>query len=940
MPSLIMAAYRRIPIHAEADFEGRRRVLKLMAASAALAGAGCSGPPAEPILPYVRAPEQSVPGQPVYYATSVVRNGYGAGVLVKNEMGRPIKVEGNPHHPASFGATDAQTQAMILQLWDPERSQLVMRAGEVSDWTMLEQALAPRRAAWQENGGAGLRILTGTVTSPTLAAQLEQLLVRYPAARWHQHDPLHDDAGLAAARLAFGRPVDFVLKPAQAEVIVSFDADFLGHGSASVACVREFVRGRSAIDPKFARRLYAVEACPSLTGIAADHRLALAPCRIEAMVARIGAHFEVCGAPASTADGAVSRWEHALIGALERHRGTSLVVGGGALGPEARAIILALNAKLGNMGRTLQPIAPVEARPESHAASMASLVADIQTGAVETLLMAEVNPVYDAPGALKFAQALRRVPCSVHLGLYRDETARVSTWHIPAAHNFEHWSDVRVPDGTAGIVQPVIDPLYGGRSVHSVLAWFNGEAGLPGQALVQRTWRRLRGDGGFDAFWAGALQQGVIDGSAASAMSLPALSVLPLPPDPPLARHALPAVFCSGAAIGAGELANNGWLQELPSPITGITWDNAVLIGPATARGLGLASGDIVRLGGDERAVEGPVWVHHGHAEGCLTVPLGYGRRAAGAVGNGVGFDAYPLRPRSGGPAWLTVTPTGRHHNFAVPQKVTEMEGRELARSGTVAEFRRNPHFAADKEKSGTLYPQFAYESYKWGMAIDLNACIGCGACSVACQAENNIPVVGKEEVRRGRIMHWIRVDRYTDGGGIFQPVPCMHCEDAPCEAVCPVGATQHDSEGINVQVYNRCVGTRFCSNNCPYKVRRFNFLQYASNGAADAARQNPEVTVRRRGVMEKCNYCLQRITSARLDAEQLGRPLRDGEVVTACQAVCPANAIVFGDLNDPASAVNRAKASPLNYALLGELNTRPRTSYAARVRNVDGGLA
>jgi molybdopterin-containing oxidoreductase family iron-sulfur binding subunit len=957
-----MPSYRHIAIHALSapPDPGRRRALVLMAASAALAGAGCSGPPQEQILPYVRMPELSAAGQPVFYATALVRGGYAHGVLVETNMGRPTKVEGNPHHPASLGATDAITQASILQLWDPDRSQLVMRGDAVSDWAALQLALAPRRAAWAADGGAGLRILTGSVSSPTLTAQMAQLLARFPRARWIQYDPQHDDAAIEAAQLAFGHGVDVVARPQAARTVLCFDADPLGQGAAAVAFARAFVRDRNSVSPRFTRRLYVIESCPTLTGAAADNRLALAPAQIGHLLARVGGRFGVCDAPAmdaaSNADAAqLALWESALAGALKRDRGASLVMTGGALGPAARAIAHGLNVKLGNVGATALPIAPVVAPAQAQRPALAALVDEMRAGVVDTLVMLETNPVYDAPGVLAFGAALRQVPCSLHLGLYRDETARASSWHVPAAHAYEHWSDARAFDGTASIVQPLIAPLYGGRSVHAVLAWLNGEDGIDGRVLVQRTWRRLRGDAGFDRFWTDALRRGVIEGSASPPLALAAFRKLALPAAGPATAAAvsssatLPAWFRADPAIGAGEFANNGWLQELPHPLTGLCWDNAVLLGPATAQAMALRSGDVVRLAVPDggAALEAPVWIMAGHAEQCLTLPLGYGRRAAGRVGDGVGFDAYRLMPLAG-PVLLNVSPAGRRHTFASPQQHTQMAGRARARSGSLAAFTRDPQFATAAERAsappGSLYPAVAYPGYKWGMAIDLNACIGCGACTLACQAENNIPIVGKDEVGRGRIMHWIRVDRYEQGEGaswrgIFQPVPCMHCEDAPCELVCPVGATMHDSEGVNVQVYNRCVGTRFCSNNCPYKVRRFNFLHYGRDLPADAAQRNPQVTVRWRGVMEKCNYCLQRITRARLDAEQLGRPLRDGEVVSACQAACPTAAIVFGDLNNPGSAVNRAKASPLDYVLLSELNTRPRTSYAARVRNADPAL-
>ncbi|QDZ27915.1 4Fe-4S dicluster domain-containing protein [Noviherbaspirillum sp. UKPF54] len=946
MPDLTRRPH--IPIVPDAE---RRTFLKLMAASMALAGAGCSGPPQETILPYVDMPENMVPGKPLYYATAFMHRGYAQGVLVENNMGRPTKIEGNPRHPASLGATSVFAQASVLQLWDPDRSQAVRQGGALSTWDAFRAALSRQRLAWEANGGAGLRILTGTVTSPTLAAQMAALLERYPNARWHSHDPVHDDAGAEAANLAFGRATDMLYRFDRAAAVLAVDADVFGDWPGHLRYARDFMQGRRAGAPQFDKRLYALEASPGLLGAVADNRLALPPHDIERTLWRIAARLGMPGLPPEippAPDERAGKWETVLAALLAAQRGRCLIVAGGAVSPRSRALAHLMNAHLGNLGKTVIPIAPVQAGPLDHAQSIAALADDMRAGAVTALVILGANPVYDAPADLGFEQALRKVPFSAHLGLYRDETAHASTWHLPAAHGYEAWSDGRAFDGSAAIAQPVIAPLYGGRSAHELLSMLAEGNERAGHALVRNYWRGRIGAGDFDHLWQDALRQGVVGGSASAPLALrPARSV----PPPDFEGPALRALFVSDTSVGAGEYANNAWLQELPRPFSTLTWDNAAIVGERTAQALGVQSGDMLRLSLADHplvALEAPAWVWRGQAEGVVTLPLGYGRRSAGHVGNGVGFDAYRLRTLHG-PHALKAQRSGRHVAFATTQNHQQMEGRDIARMATLAEFRRNPHFATDEKRERTpqesLYPPWEYKDYKWGMAIDLNACIGCRSCTIACQAENNIPVVGREQVMRGREMHWIRVDRYDTGTSahprsVFQPVPCMHCENAPCELVCPVEAAVHDSEGLNLQVYNRCVGTRFCSNNCPYKVRRFNFLHYTGTTLDRAPpAYNPEVTVRRSGVMEKCTYCVQRITRARIEAEKLGRRLQDGEVVTACQAVCPTEAIVFGDLNDPESRVNRAKASALDYSLLAELNTRPRTTYAALVLNPDDEL-
>ncbi|WP_245549316.1 4Fe-4S dicluster domain-containing protein [Noviherbaspirillum massiliense] len=931
------------------DSMERRTFLKIMAASMALASGACSGPPGETIVPYVQMPENMVLGQPLFYATAFVRRGYASGVLVESNMGRPTKVEGNPHHPSSLGASDVFAQASILQLWDPDRSQAVYNKTVLATWQAFETALQARRPALDKNRGAGLRILTGTITSPTLAAQLTALLKRYPEARWHAWDPLHDDGALPAARLAFGQPAHTVFDFSRAARVLCLDADVFGDWPGAVRHARDFTHARKSETRNFFNRMIALESTPTITGAYADSRLALPPAEIERFAWRLAGRLGIPGETAGTAPAAdLGKWEEDLAKELNAHRGAGLIAAGASLSPQTRALVHLMNAHLGNAGTTALQIAPVEALAVSHAESIAQLVADMRAGRVDSLFILDANPVYNAPADLDFADALSKVPFSVHLGLYRDETGRRTTWHLPQTHLYEQWSDARAHDGTATILQPVIAPLYAGRSAHELLALLGIDTERNGRALVRRTWQQ-QSSGDFNNFWEASLRSGLVENSAGVPLKLrPAQAIQP----PALRNEGLAPLFAADPSAGDGEFANNAWLQELPRPLSKLTWDNAALLSPATARKLGVDTGDVVRLSLKDRpaiALHAPVWVLPGHADDAVTLPLGYGRTAAGRVGNRVGFDAYRLRTLAAmqGRGVLQLEKTRTRHAFATTQNHARMEGRDLVRMATLEEYRRHPRFATELKRQRvpeeSLYPQVVpYEDYKWGMAIDLNTCIGCNACTIACQAENNIPVVGKEEVIRGREMHWIRVDRYYLGKAerprtVFQPVPCMHCEKAPCEEVCPVGATVHDSEGLNVQVYNRCVGTRFCSNNCPYKVRRFNFLQY-SNTDVDSlkALQNPEVTVRRRGVMEKCSYCLQRVARARMEAEKLGRRIQDGEVVTACQAVCPTEAITFGDLNDSDSKVNRVKTSPLDYALLAELNTRPRTTYAARVINAD----
>ena len=929
----------------------RRAFLKLLGASLAMAGlTACSGPPPEQIVPWVRQPEGMSPSLPQFYATTLRCAGDVVGVLVETHQGRPSKIEGNPGHPASLGATDARLQAAVLELWDPDRSQAPMRGGVVATWREFFAEAAPLAARFAQDG-RGLRVLSGRIDSPTLAAQREQWLKRFPGARWHQYEAVDDSQALAGAQMAFGAPLRPVYHLDRAETIVALEADFLDGLPGHLRHARDFAQRRKPENGHATMsRLYALEATPTLTGANADHAWPLASARIGAFARELAAALGTAAVQAGPASGIAPRRVQVLAEDLRAHRGTSLLLAGPAQPAPVHALVHLINQALGNVGKTvdyLEPLAPCDPVTES----LPVLVEAMAAGAVDTLLVLDGNPAYAAPADLGFAELLQKVPHGIHLGLYRDETARACAWHLPRSHALEAWSDARAWDGTASLAQPVIAPLYDTRSTHELLAALLNSTATLGRDIVRSTWRDRPGSGaGSDEDWQQSLRDGVIaaDGWTPRSAGVDASFLAERPSDIPPAGT-LELLFRPDSGVWDGRYANNAWLQECPKPLTQLSWGNAAMISPALASERGLANGDVVELRVATRSVRAPVWIMPGQAERSVTVPLGYGRRHAGHVGDGLGFDAYALR--SAAAPWrqdgLTLVPTGDRVELATTQQHHAMEGRAPVQSATLEQYLDDPHFAQRHASSPpSLYPGRAPGEYRWGMSIDLNSCIGCHACTVACQAENNIPVVGAEEVRRGREMHWIRVDRYYGGHPsapltLHQPVPCMMCEDAPCELVCPVGATVHDSEGLNLQVYNRCVGTRFCSNNCPYKVRRFNFLQYADIASEGMqARRNPDVTVRNRGVMEKCTYCIQRIETAHIAADTAGRRIADGEVLTACQAVCPTRAISFGDIADPDSAVSREKSSPRNYALLEELNTRPHTTYLAALRNPNPALA
>ena len=933
-----------------ADPVSRRHFLKLAGATLAFGGlTNCTIQPDENIIPFVRQPEELIPGKPVYYASAIPSGGAAMGILVESHMGRPTKIEGNPQHPASLGASDAITQASILDLYDPDRATAVTNAGMIGTWSGFVNTFDKHLGMQRLKGGSGLRILTQTVVSPTLGDQFATLLTIYPEARWHQYDPTACQGVREGAMIAFGESVNTCYDLSAARVILSLDADFTCTGPGHVLYARQFAdRRRLAGDGDEMNRLYAVETTPTCTGSIADHRLALGPGELESFARQLARELGVSLAPdAGTRAQSTPKhlWVSALARDLQRHGPASVVIPGEQQSAAVHALAHAMNQRLGGSGSTVHHTDPIEVNPVDHVDSVRELAGDMAAGSVDAVVIIGGNPAYDAPVDVDFARSFERVPFRAHLSAYANETSQLCHWHIPESHFLESWSDARAHDGTASVVQPLIKPLYNSKSAHELLGAMSDQGGRSAYDLVREYWSLQYLGDDFDADWSRWVHDGVIADTTNSPVE-PALNApLALPaPAPHTSDEEIHLSMRPDPLIGDGRQANNGWLQETPHPITKLTWDNAALVSPATAERLGLDNEQIVELSVDDRPARAPVWILPGQADNVVTVHLGYGRSQVGRVGEGAGFDAYVLRP-SANPwhaAGLRLVKTHERHALASTQEHHSMEGRDLVRRGDLEDYQENPGFARGAHDPGddfTLYGKYPHEGNQWGMAIDLNACTGCSACSVACQAENNIPIVGKEQVLNGREMSWIRLDRYftdlDDPEILHQPVPCQQCENAPCEMVCPVTATSHSDEGLNDMVYNRCVGTRYCSNNCPYKVRRFNWFQFVDRESPSLRLQrNPDVTVRARGVMEKCTYCTQRINAQRIAAKKEGQPIADGSIKTACQQACPTQAIVFGNINDPESEVTRWKSSPLNYGILTELNTRPRTTYLARVEN------
>jgi MoCo/4Fe-4S cofactor protein with predicted Tat translocation signal len=998
---------REFPQQAEGwnDPLERRTFMKLMGASLALAGlSGCVFQPQEKIVPYVNQPEGYVPGKPLFYATAVPLLGVATPVLVRSNEGRPTKIEGNPDHPNNrpldfpandpfrdprgSSATDIFSQAAILDLYDPDRSQTIMYREDIRTWTQFVGAIRSALDEQRPKQGSGLRFLTETIISPSLGAQMNDLLRAFPQAKWHQWEPANGDNRRAGAVGAFGQPVNITYRFDLAQRVLSIDNDFLSGMPGTLRYAREFfARRRVSEANREMNRLYVIEPTPSNTGSVADHTWTVMPSQIES-IAR-----EFTSAPQNGA-GYSLPWIGPLLKDLQQHQGASIVLAGENQPPAVHALVHQLNQSLGNVGKTVFYTDPLAVNSVDQRQSLQDLINDLNAGRVELLVIIGGNPVHTTPIDQKLDfTLLEKAKLRVHLSQYKDETSQFCHWHVPAAHFLETWGDTRSYDGTVTIMQPLIEPLHEGKSAYELLALFSDQYDRKPLDIVKAYWQTQQaGNADFEKWWRQSIHDGFIANSA-----LPAKTVAPQNTNQSSSASAAASgyelVFRTDPCIYDGRFANNGWLQELPKPLTKLTWDNVAIVSPNTAQQIAGITSNRGAVKGREHYVplieltssQGntmmtPIWIMPGQPDGVITVHLGYGRRLAGRVGGDaeapIGFDAYKIRTSF--EPWFTkgvqARNTGLEHPLATTQLHFNLEDpnfstqpRDVVRSQTLDEFLRGEHpgeghgDARSAELGGvtpehpSIYPEYDYKNqaenapnYAWGMALDLNNCIGCNACTIACQSENNIPVVGKTEVIRSREMHWIRVDTYYQGdspsqpeGTSFMPVPCMHCEKAPCEPVCPVHATVHSAEGLNDMVYNRCVGTKYCSNNCPYKVRRFNFFLYQDwDEPLHQLRRNPEVSVRSRGVMEKCTYCVQRIQNAKIHAELEGRRVQDGEIVTACQAVCPTDVIVFGDINDPNSRVNKLKASERNYSLLGELNTQPRTTYLSHLKNPNPEIA
>jgi molybdopterin-containing oxidoreductase family iron-sulfur binding subunit len=1057
---------REYPSHAEEwdNSLSRRNFIKVMGASLALAGlSGCVIQPPEKIVPYVRQNELMYPGKPMFFATAMTLGGIANGLLGESYDGRPIKIEGNPEHPGTLGSTDVWSQASLLGMYDPDRSKEVTFRGNPTTWqsamTQIRSAVEANRA----DGGAGVRFLTETVTSPTLVAQFRQIATELPNSRWIQYEPANNDNATAGARMAFGTPVHTVYKFDLAERIVTLDKDLFS--DFNVRYMKDFARKRSfSREKQDINRLYAVESTMTLTGAKADHRLAVKPSQVSEVAKALAAAIGIGGAAPTGLSGEAIQWINAMAKDLQAFRGRSIVVPGDTQSPTVHALAHAINGALGNAGQTVvytEPLAPFTERTQVE--QLRELIADIDAGRVKMLVILGGNPVYNTPVDLRLnAERMNKVPLRVHLGQYFDETAELCHWHISEKHYLEAWGDSRAYDGTVTITQPLIDPLYDSKSIHEVAQVFfrenfdkidydiirefwqtqninaaapkpaaaaaptmlggntrqmsgGGSTNVPPQAANEPSTRptvtgqttsgtttqaaagttgnpatppstaaqttaavptQTNGTGtgstNFEDTWRRIVHNGMIPNSAAAARTVSVNTAFLSQPDvKPANMGELEISMRHDPSVYDGRFANNGWLQELPKPLTKITWDNVAFVSPRTAQRLGLNQSreyneytggeegtsfintkggnlfsDLVRLSyqGAEIQKDVPVWIVPGQPDDVVTIFTGYGRTRAGRVGTGLGYNAYDVR-RSDAMNYGTgnITKTGAQTTIASTQTHFNMEGRDILRVFDIETFKQNPNMGHQPEHyDESMYPRFEYNGNKWGMTVDMNNCVGCNACVIACQAENNIPVVGKEQIERSREMHWLRIDAYYSGEDIndpkgphFQPMLCQHCEQAPCEPVCPVHATVHSAEGLNDMVYNRCVGTRYCSNNCPYKVRRFNFLLYQDwNTPQYKLMRNPEVTVRSRGVMEKCTYCTQRIAAARIEAEKDGRDIRDGEILTACQSACPTDVFTFGDLNDANSLVTKHKNDPRNYMVLNELNTQPRTTYLASMKN------
>jgi MoCo/4Fe-4S cofactor protein with predicted Tat translocation signal len=1003
----------------------RRRFVQLMAASMSLAGltlTGCRRWPEEKLAPYASRPDGHTPGVPTYYASMIEQGGVANGVLVTSFDGRPIKIEGNPLHPGSLGASDVYTQASVLQMYDPYRLRQITKGKEDGDGT---QPTWDDYMAYAEAQGETLReapgsyaVLSQPSSSPSLARMKDGLLSAYPGVKWYEYEPINRDHEIEGAIQAFGKPVRPQYRLDRAEVIVCFDSDILGTHANQVRHAHDWAKGRKSADDGKMSRLYVAESAMSITGGVADHRLPIRSAQVGALVQAIAQRLSLM-----TGKSGKNPFVDAIVGDLDKHRGKSLIIAGPNQPAEVHALCWAINDALGNVGKTID----VTAEPQVVGGSSVGCFQDIGelanaigTGTVKHLLILGGNPAYDAPVNLDFAGKLAKLESAIHLTEYRNETSRLCDWQLPKANYLECWGDGRAWDGTLSVQQPLILPIARKRaeskSPVELLTLMLGETTTDGYTIVRQTMAQYLPSVGFESAWRNTLHKGVVEGSAYEPVTARPKTASNLNAPPLAETQGFELTFVPDPSVYDGRFADNGWLQETPGPMTKMTWDNAALMNIADAQELDVNNGDVITITADGRSIDIAAYLMPGQARGSIALPLGYGRRAVGPVGMEVGFDTYKLRTsqRSGIARGAELAKTSRHHKLALTQNhhliddigasmIDTRVGHKgvsglIIKEATFDKYKQDPKHAtkAPGEHEGVSLqlwdspymkpakrpggPEAFNSPHAWGMTIDMNSCIGCNACVVACQAENNIPIVGKDQVLMSREMHWLRIDRYFKNDRkadpdaenpevVHQPMMCQHCENAPCEQVCPVAATVHDTEGLNVMVYNRCIGTRYCSNNCPYKVRRFNYFDFHSKDPRGSAKPwllipdmqqeamigkiermiyNPDVTVRMRGVMEKCTYCVQRIKRQTIDAKNLWArgergdkmTVDDGAIVTACQQSCPTKAIVFGDLNDADSEVTKSQKSPRGYMVLEELNTRARTNYLAKLRNPDPALA
>jgi molybdopterin-containing oxidoreductase family iron-sulfur binding subunit len=943
------------------DGDSRRHVLKLMAASFGLAGMAACTRPVEHILPYAKAVEDLIPGAPYFYATVMSFAGQATGLLVETHDGRPTKIEGNPDHPLSQGAASAFHQASVLGLYDPDRSARFLESGKETkkSWKEFDAYLKTLSLG----DGSGLRFLSEAVISPSTMALRADALKKYPKAKWVEFESCTRENKRAGNAIAFGQPVDAHPRMDQAKVILALDSDFLGNDWTSTTTTKQFVKGRKAeseADFEKANRLYAVEAQYSITGANADHRLRMKSGEVKQFAIDVAASLGALqGLNVVGGTDKRAKFLAAVVKDLKAAGKEALVVAGPRQPASVHAVVAVINDALKS-----EAIFYTKGEGGPSLADLKALVGEMNSGQVSTLVILGGNPAYTAPADLQFTSAMAKVANSIHLGLEEDETAAAAKWHVPQAHYLETWDDARSSDGTVSIQQPMIECMYGGKTPAEMVAMIIDAKDKKAYDIVKNFYASGKDK---EAVWRKALHDGVVAGikkdDPAKVTADAKKVAAAIAAEPKVSSSGVEVTFAPSYSTWDGRFANNAWMQEAPDPMTKLTWSNAAMISPAKAKSLGLKDGDVVSLSKGNYKLEAAVMIQPGHADEAATIALGYGRTKCGRVGNGVGYNAGLIRTSDG--FWFadgfTMTATGKFEKLVTTQEhgtvgdeginASRQNDRPVYREVTIEEFKKNGKAIEEMNEVPELhsiYPERSYDQgYQWGLAIDLNSCTGCNACVLACQAENNIPVVGKEQVARGREMHWIRMDRYyvgpeDDPRAVEQPLPCMQCENAPCENVCPVAATTHSPEGLNDMAYNRCVGTRYCANNCPFKVRHFNFLNFHKHDPALLGMAfNPDVTSRMRGVMEKCTYCVQRIQETKIKAKVEGRrAIADGEIKTACQQTCPADAIVFGNINDPNSRVSKLKKQERNYALLAELDIKPRTTYLARLRNPNPELA